>query len=196
MRTRTLEHARLAMTRHTPRAMPLIEGALNKAAVVAVLRQTDELEVLLIVRAEHPKDPWSGHIALPGGRVDDTDLGPLSAARREAHEEVGLDLHNDGALLGELSHVPVVSHGGRPMVISPYVFELKGEPELTLDISEVQDTLWVPLSYVQDQDNRKSITRKFKGVPMQMACYHLGEHILWGLTLRMLDELVKAIMKP
>lgn len=196
MRSRTLQHARAALNRHEPRAMPLVEGPMKKAAVAAVLRQTNELEVLLIVRAEHPKDPWSGHIAFPGGRVDAGDLGPLSAARRETQEEVGLDLHEHGGLLGELSHVPVVNTGRHPMVISPYVFELSGTPELTLETSEVQKTLWVPLSFLEDRSNRSTISRKFKGVSMDMACYHLDEHILWGLTLRMLDELVKVIMKP
>ena len=46
--------------------------------------------VLLIKRAEHPLDPWSGHIGLPGGRRETDDLDVLATARRETHEEVGL----------------------------------------------------------------------------------------------------------
>ena len=39
--------------------------------------------VLLIKRAEHPLDPWSGHIGLPGGRRETDDLDVLATARRE-----------------------------------------------------------------------------------------------------------------
>src|ERR1700686_2126912 len=43
-----------------------------RAAVVAVLRRREPvgLELLMIKRAEHDRDPWSGHVALPGGREE------------------------------------------------------------------------------------------------------------------------------
>ncbi|MCB9646025.1 MAG: hypothetical protein H6730_05415 [Deltaproteobacteria bacterium] len=55
----TLEHARLALARHSRRTVP-VRGMMKKAAVAAVLRQTSDLEVLMIRRAEHERDPWSG----------------------------------------------------------------------------------------------------------------------------------------
>ncbi|MCA9639821.1 MAG: NUDIX domain-containing protein, partial [Myxococcales bacterium] len=70
------------------------------AAVAAVLRPTDaDTEVLLIRRAEHEGDPWSGHMAFPGGRHDPTDPDLLTTARRETLEEVGLDLSRRARLL-------------------------------------------------------------------------------------------------
>lgn len=193
---RTLEHARLALARHDRRTVP-VEGVMRKAAVAAILRQTSELEVLMIRRAEHPKDPWSGHMAFPGGRVDPTDPGPLSAARRETREEIALDLERDGALIGELSHVPAVAHGRKvPMVILPYVFELTGTPELIPDTREVQETLWVPLSFLADHTHRETMTRTFGGMPVKLPCYHFEGRRIWGLTLHMLDELVELVTKP
>ena len=50
----------------------------------------DELSLCFIRRAEHPLDPWSGHMALPGGRWDPTDPHPRAAAERETLEEVGI----------------------------------------------------------------------------------------------------------
>lgn len=197
MQSRTLQHARLALSRHQARAVPLVEGPLKKAAVAAVLREAPQLEVLMIRRAEHPKDPWSGHMAFPGGRVDPDDLGPLSAARREAKEELGLDLEANGLLLGELSHVAAVAHGRHiPMVIVPYAFELVGDPTLVPDAREVQEAVWVPLSFLADHNNRDTLTRTFGGVPVKLPCYHYEGRIIWGLTLGMLDELVKVLMKP
>jgi len=196
MLTRTLEHARHALARHDHGTVTM-EGLVKKAAVAAVLRQAEHLEVLMIRRAEHPEDPWSGHMAFPGGRVDPTDLGPLSAARRETLEEISLDLERDGALIGELSHVPAVAHGKRvPMVILPYVFELRGDPELVPDTREVAETVWVPLPFLANHDNRETMKRTFGGVPVTLPCYFYEGRRIWGLTLRMLDELVEVIQKP
>ncbi|HYN43940.1 MAG TPA: NUDIX domain-containing protein, partial [Thermoanaerobaculia bacterium] len=56
----------------------------RKAAVAVILRDGDGgVELLFIRRAEHPRDPWSGQMGLPGGRVDPGDASPLAAALRE-----------------------------------------------------------------------------------------------------------------
>ena len=63
------------------------------AAVALVLRPgTGGLEALFIKRAEHPDDPWSGHVGLPGGRAEDSDPGLVHTAVRETEEEIGLRL--------------------------------------------------------------------------------------------------------
>ena len=65
----------------------------TRAAVAVVLGPTSEgLQLLFIERAQHPDDPWSGHIAFPGGRIEADDPSPRAAAERETLEEVGLDL--------------------------------------------------------------------------------------------------------
>ncbi|HET6451474.1 MAG TPA: NUDIX domain-containing protein, partial [Spirochaetia bacterium] len=38
--------------------------------------------VLIIKRAERPGDPWSGHLALPGGHAEPGDPSLLAAALR------------------------------------------------------------------------------------------------------------------
>jgi 8-oxo-dGTP pyrophosphatase MutT (NUDIX family) len=176
---------------HRKRTVP-IESHMKQAAVAAVIREAPELEILLIRRAEHPQDPWSGHMAFPGGRVDADDSGPLGAVVRETREEIGLDLDRSGRLLGELSHVPAMAHGRPvPMVIFPFVFELAGEVALQPDQDEVQEALWVPFSFLLDEHNRGSIEKKIAGVPMKLPAYRLDGRILWGLTLKMVDELLE-----
>ena len=76
----------------------VLEPARGFAAVAAVLDRN--LDLLLIRRAVHERDPWSGNMAFPGGRVEPEDDGPLAAALRETLEEVGLPLRRD-ALLGQ-----------------------------------------------------------------------------------------------
>lgn len=179
-----------AIEGHRPRLLAPREG-IERAAVAAVARDgADEVELLLIHRAEHPGDPWSGHMAFPGGRVDVGDADPLAAAVRETVEEVGLDLAEDGRLIGRLSDVRAVG-GGRilPLVIEPYVFDLRGSPELVPN-HEVADIVWVPVSFLLDERNRSTIEWRRDGATIALPCYRYGTHTIWGLTLIMLDELM------
>jgi 8-oxo-dGTP pyrophosphatase MutT (NUDIX family) len=166
----------------------------RRAAVAAVLREGGAgLELLFIHRAEHPRDPWSGQMAWPGGRVDDDDAGPLAAALRETREELALDLENDGELLGSLSEVRThLRRGPGPLSVVPFVFQLKGEPILVPN-GEVQQALWVPLSFLLDRGKRGRMIWTGRGVPLVMPCYLFEGHVIWGLTLHMLDELLELL---
>ena len=186
----TLEEVRQVLRAHRKRTVP-IASHMRKAAVAAIFRESPELELLFIRRAESPIDPWSGHMAFPGGRVDPRDTGPLGAVVRETREEVALDLDREARLVGELSHVPAIAHGRPvPMVIFPFVFELTGDAELVPDEAEVQEALWVPFSFLLDVKNRGSIEKKIAGVPMRLPAYRLDGRVIWGLTLKMIDELM------
>lgn len=168
--------------------------AARKAAVAAILRDAGEgegVELLFIRRAEHPRDPWSGQMGLPGGRVDAGDPSPLAAALRETREEIGLDLESVGRPLGRLSevrtHLPL---GSVPHSVVPFAFAVQGEPELALDAREVQEALWVPLAFLLDRGNRSSFTWVRTGVPLPMPCYRYRGRVIWGLTLKIVDELL------
>jgi 8-oxo-dGTP pyrophosphatase MutT (NUDIX family) len=166
----------------------------RRAAVAAVLREGGAgLELLFIHRAEHPRDPWSGQMAWPGGRVDDDDAGPLAAALRETREELALDLENDGELLGSLSEVRThLRRGPGPLSVVPFVFQLTGEPILVPN-GEVQQALWVPLSFLLDRGKRGRMIWTGRGVPLVMPCYRFEGRVIWGLTLHMLDELLELL---
>jgi 8-oxo-dGTP pyrophosphatase MutT (NUDIX family) len=174
--------------------VPLVDRgvpATRKAAVAAIARDTVAgAELLFILRAEDPRDPWSGHMAFPGGHVDVSDRGPFATALRETREELGLDLELEGLLLGRLSDVRTHLRTGRvPHSVAPFVFELKGRPAFTLN-AEVQEALWVPLGFLAERRNRRSFTWVRRGVPVPMPCYRWGERTIWGLTLRIIDELL------
>ena len=64
----------------------------TQAAVAAVFHlRRDDLYLLFIERAAHPTDPWSGHIAFPGGTAEPDDPDLKYTAERETREELGLD---------------------------------------------------------------------------------------------------------
>lgn len=185
------------LTAHAPREVSLAaQPGLKQAAVAAVLREASPAvgaEVLMIRRAEHPRDPWSGHMALPGGRVDAADADAYAAALRETREEVGLALEVHGEPLGRLSDVEAIARGGRlPLVIVPYVFALRGVSGegLEHDRREVQETLWVPLTFLLEAGNRQSMDWEYAGQRVTLPCYRYEGRVIWGLTLRMLDELL------
>src|SRR5689334_10241192 len=107
------------MRQRAPQVVGLEPG--SRAAVAMVLApEEDDLRVLMIKRAEHPHDPWSGHMALPGGRHDLGDGDLAETAIRETAEEVGIDLAAHGQLINRLDDLQATARGRNlDMVISP-----------------------------------------------------------------------------
>lgn len=169
-----------------------------EAAVAAVLREPEpgaEVEILLIRRAERDGDPWSGHMAFPGGRRDGRDGDLLETAVRETREEVGLDLAASGRLLVELEPVPAIARGKRMgITISPYVFALLGDAPSTLTPNhEVAETVWCPLGTLGRGETRGTFHYRHEGVPFELPCLHVGDRVVWGLTYQMLQAFFAAL---
>jgi 8-oxo-dGTP pyrophosphatase MutT (NUDIX family) len=190
----TLLHLRSRLPAHAARGAE----AARRAAVAVVLRPGAAGEELLFIhRAEHPLDPWSGHMAFPGGMVDPIDVDPLAAALRETREELGLDLAASARLLGRLSDVAPLSLRAS-LAISPFVFELAASEVALVLNEEVQGVLWIPLGHFADRGQRSSFfwsrpSGLEPGEPVPMPCYRWQGRVIWGLTLRMVDELVELI---
>jgi 8-oxo-dGTP pyrophosphatase MutT (NUDIX family) len=187
--------ARLVDAAHTT-AKELGDGpGHGRAAVAIVVRDgTDGPQVLLIRRAEHPADAWSGHMAFPGGRQDPQDENLIATAIRETFEEVGLDLGQAGRLLGQLAPVPAVARG-RPvaMTIVPFIFELVADAEL-LYSDEVVEAVWVPLDpLLQGQLRTTFAVDRDGGERVELPAHNVGGRIVWGLTYRMLDSLFELL---
>lgn len=181
---------------YSPRHIPG-NSVLRHAAVASILRDTPHgLELLLIQRAERKGDRWSGHMAFPGGRQEPGDDNHLATARRETYEEVGLCLNTHADIIAPLSHVMAKARGRIiPMVIHPFVFALHHLPPLTPN-HEVQDVVWIPLAFFLDPNNRATMTYRFAGINTTLPCYHYQDYTIWGLTLRMLDELTALLGRP
>lgn len=135
-------------------APTLLQGQ-QRAAVALILRQqppssiltTPALDLLLIQRAPHPKDPWSAHIALPGGRRDASDPDDLSVAVRETHEEVGLNLcSNNFSFLARLCDRPIYRAGHASGVLSAFVFLQHAHSSVVIQPREVASAFWIPLN--------------------------------------------------
>ena len=185
---------RRALAAHAPR---ILVPSAQHAAVAAVLHETSAgAELLFIERAHHPLDPWSGHMAFPGGRVDPGDASARHAAERETLEEVGLDLAR-AELLGRLDDVEGAPPGFDSLVVSAFVYHLDARIPSTLN-DEVRDMLWVPVGHLLDATRRVP----FYWPREQRETHYPGilvgdpeRHVVWGLTYRFLELFFVAIGK-
>jgi len=159
--------------------------------------QEDDLHMLFIHRAHHPQDPWSGHMAFPGGRQDPEDPDLRVTIHRETKEEVGIDLDHHGEYLARLAEIQAMARG-RPinLTVAPFVYLVSPQARLEPDPGEVQDTLWVPLSFLQQDEVEKMVPRPVPdGAAVEVPALVYGGKIIWGLTYRMLREFLDLISR-
>ena len=159
----------------------ILEPLGRQAAVALMIREREGLEVFVIKRADRVGDPWSGHMALPGGRREPNDEDAYGTARRETLEEVGVDL-SEGKLLGRLDDMGPRS-AGRQFVVSTVVVALDAEPG-RLDPNEVAEAFWVPVEGLVEEDV------EIADFPGSWAAFTYKErYVIWGLTHRILTQL-------
>ncbi len=184
--------ARLAhVLRHRPAAAAARDPETREAAVALLLRPRAEIELLLIKRAEHPHDPWSGHMALPGGRREPGDDDLLATAIREAREEIGIEAA-PADRLGALDEVHPRSVRLPPIVIAPFVLAVPSHVTAHPDPAEVEAALWVPLSALADEAAADELILELEGSPRTFPAYRYGEYVIWGLTHRILEQFLEV----
>lgn len=159
----------------------------REAAVALLLRPRSELELLLIKRAEHELDPWSGHMALPGGRREGHDPDLLGTALREAQEEIGVAVPRE-AHLGTLDEVGPRTPRLPPIVIAPFVFVVPPDASASPDPAEVEAALWVPLRALFDEAAADELILELEGGRLTFPAIRYQQHIIWGLTHRILEQ--------
>jgi 8-oxo-dGTP pyrophosphatase MutT (NUDIX family) len=172
-----------------------VAGGGPRAAVALVLRDGARggIEILFIRRAEHEKDPWSGHMGFPGGRAEPGDAGPEATAVRETLEETGLDLGRDGERLGALDEVKALARG-RPvdLVIAPFAFRLRrrldGAPS-----HEVVSLHWLPLGRLLDPETLSTLQYQYEETVLDLPCLRIDGLVIWGLTYRMFESFAAVL---
>jgi 8-oxo-dGTP pyrophosphatase MutT (NUDIX family) len=168
----------------------------RRAAVAIIFRRASEgaetiatWELLFIHRSQHSEDPWSGHMAFPGGRLEDHDPSPLHTSRRETLEEVGIDLEKDARHLGQIDDIRASARGRiLPLSISPFVFLLLRTVEIQKN-DEVDATLWVPVGRLLDPASASTIPYDLDGQRYHLPCFNISGRIIWGLTYQMVLRL-------
>ena len=161
--------------------------ATRPAAVLIPVVDRPEPGVLLTMRTSDLTN-HAGQIAFPGGKIEQTDAGPLAAALREANEEVGLDRR----LVEPLGYLDVyfTFSGFR---ILPVVARIDAGYALTLNPSEVADAFEVPLDFLMRPENHQRQSREWKGIQRHYYAMPYGERYIWGVTAGILRNLYERI---
>ena len=187
--------ARLARAlRSTPGKVAEAEPDSIWAAIAVTLRlgEGGEPELLLIKRAEQEGDPWSGHVACPGGRSEDGDADLEATAIRETREETGIDIGQVGRILGTLDDLNPRTPYLPWIVIRPFVAVAPSSVAVTPS-DEVAAWFWVPLSEVRAPSAWGSGTVLVRNTPRTERTFTYREHHVWGLTERVLRQLVTLL---
>jgi 8-oxo-dGTP pyrophosphatase MutT (NUDIX family) len=165
------------------------------AVALALAGEPDALSLCFILRATRDGDRWSGQMALPGGKAEPGDPTAQAVAIREAREEVGLRLEH-AEPLGPLA--PVIVRPAGPLgLLSPFVFYVGAKPPpLVAQQAEVANAFWIPLAYLWDERNRGTIDWEHLGQRMRFSGIRFGEHVIWGLTHRVLVQWAAQLGRP
>lgn len=160
------------------------------AAVAMVVGPGDEL--LFIRRATREGDPWSGDMAFPGGRAEPGDLDLAATAERETREEIGLVLRPVERVGAMPVHVSPVRDPDGTFGIFPFVYRVQAWGELRFS-EEVADVHRFPLERLFSGEGRGEFRLQRHGWDAVLPCLRLDGTFIWGLSLRMLDELRERV---
>jgi len=156
------------------------------AAVAILLKPADrDVNMLFVKRIENPRDPWSGQIALPGGKRDQKDRNLKETVQREILEETGINLLERCRFLGT---VEAVRYQLNPeMKILPFVILLEYEPTIRLNGDELERYYWIPI---------KDLVRNERVVKIgleERPAFIIRDLQIWGLTFRILKKFFRAL---
>ena len=164
---------------------------ISRASVALIARPLEEdIELLFIERPHSERDPWSGHIAFPGGRKQ-ADESDLETAIRETREEVGIDLAGDGSEIGRLDDVRP-SRGGPQIAVAAFVFAIPAATRPIPNPAEVATILWIPMTHLTDP---RSAAEHLHPLPdgrrMPFPAVSYEGYIIWGLTYRIMTQFLQ-----
>lgn len=191
----TLRHPEFARLARVLAARPGVaeearDSSVRWAAVALLLRVNagGALDLLLIKRADREGDPWSGHVALPGGRRDPDDDSLEDTAIREVWEEVGIDVRRDGRVLGTLDDLIPRTPTLPPIAVRPFVVAV-GDVALAPN-PEVAHAAWIPLDALRAADATRESSVLVRGQRWTVPSFVVGDYLVWGMTERILRQFV------
>ena len=182
-----LETIEARLANQTVTTQEIVPGQREAAVALVLQPKVSGLRALFILRAKKEGDPWSGQMALPGGHRETIDADLVETARRETHEEIGLDLNQAGRYLGSLAGIRANPRAGFDLVVTPQVFALEDKAVPLQPNEEVAEVLWGNLD---EMISGRSLTdASFPEFQREgtFPGYQVGAQVVWGLTFRMIN---------
>ena len=155
----------------------------HAAVAILVKPNDDDLELLLVKRAEATGDPWSGDMAFPGGKKMPEDRGLVDTVAREVLEETGIDLRSAGTL-GYME--PLFSSVRKTFRVQPIVYSFQEKPEIHLNY-ELTRYMWAPLNALR-KSRCQTVVKGWEG-----PVFRIDGEVVWGLTYRMLEKILEML---
>ncbi|MCO4830315.1 MAG: CoA pyrophosphatase [Gammaproteobacteria bacterium] len=188
-----LETIEARLANQTFTTQEIVPGQREAAVALVLQPKVSGLRALFILRAKKEGDPWSGQMALPGGHRETIDTDLVETARRETHEEIGLDLNQAGRYLGSLAGIRANPRAGFDLVVTPQVFALEDIAVPLQPNEEVAEVLWGNLD---EMISGRSLTdASFPEFQREgtFPGYQVGAQVVWGLTFRMINDFFDLI---
>ena len=151
------------------------------------------VSALFVLRAAFEGDPWSGHVALPGGRAELLDSDLTDTARRETLEETDVRLSRD-SYLGQLNEIHPRSAHLPSIGVTPFVAWLPVRPEIR-ESHELAGHLWVPLRELAAPDRRSTLVRPVP-TPRSFPTIEYAGAVIWGLTHAIVEDFLRRVSSP
>ena len=188
-----LETIEARLANQTVTTQEIVPGQREAAVALVLQPKVSGLRALFILRAKKEGDPWSGQMALPGGHRETIDTDLVETARRETHEEIGLDFNQAGRYLGSLAGIRANPRAGFDLVVTPQVFALEDKAVPLQPNEEVAEVLWGNLD---EMISGRSLTdASFPEFQREgtFPGYQVGAQVVWGLTFRMINDFFDLI---
>jgi 8-oxo-dGTP pyrophosphatase MutT (NUDIX family) len=170
----------------------------NSATLALLFEEEGEARIVLTRRSSGLRT-HRGEVSFPGGRLDG-DEDPVSAALREAREEVGLN----SSLVTTLGWLHPVMTMVSASLILPVVATVETRPHLVSNPSEVERLFDVTLAELADpsvfhEERWRIPGRAIAGSDdnsFPVWFFEIEGEIIWGATARMLHELLRVVLTP
>jgi 8-oxo-dGTP pyrophosphatase MutT (NUDIX family) len=186
----------------------------NSAVLIPIAFINNEYHLLFEKRSANIQQ--GGEICFPGGKIEKSDIDSADTALRETEEEIGIDKSKVN-LIGKLDTL----FGPRGVLVEPIVAEINinNVDELVIQESEVEKAFLVPLSFFEKNEPEtfkihSTVTHKsfnsngeeeklilshnanndtyFKSI-RDVLVYKTNDEVIWGITARLVYEVVEKM---
>ena len=170
-------------------------AALHASVCVLVAQPDPTPAICLVRRAQWADDPWSGHIALPGGSRAGNET-PAETVRREVMEEIGVSIAGSE----ELTALPALSirlaGRERTLLLDSFVYRITGPVPALRCGAEIESAFWAPITELWNPANLDCLALGDRGDTLAYPAVRLPEGTVFGITLRVLMLLADRIGTP
>lgn len=157
-----------------------------QAAVLIAITDRPQPGLILTQRPQGMRD-HPGQVAFPGGKLNPGE-DAVTAALREAHEELSLDPQNV-RVIGATDRY----HTGTGFDITPIVAVVPPDLDLTPDPREVEAWFEAPLSLLLRSENWQEQEVFWRGNTRKYLELHYKGFRIWGVTAAIIANLSRRI---